>query len=294
MLPLIILLSVGAGWGLGVSLAKVGVAGGIRPVGYLFWLALGAGSVAFLICFARGKLPKLSNEHLRYYFLTAATRTASANLILYTVVQHIPAGVMSVILGTSPIFTYAMSLSLRMEPFFLSRLIGIFLGLLGVTLFVVPRESLPDPSMVWWVAAGLGAPILYSIANIIIDRMRPAEGDSVTFSVGMLWGSAIIVLPIALITGDFHVLWPPLSWAEAALCLHLMISGVAFFGLFELIRIAGPTFASQLTYIVTLTGMMFGFLIFDEAHSLWVWAGTALVLGGVGLVNLRTARARKP
>lgn len=291
VLPLAILFAVGSGWGLGVSLAKFGATNGIPPIGYLFWLALGAGAVAFAICVARGTLPGLGREHVRYYFLTAATRTASANFILYTVVQHIPAGVMAVILGTAPLFTYGLSLSFRMEPFYLTRLIGIFIGLGGVVLFMVPRDSLPDPSMAWWVAAGFGAPILYSIANIIIDRMRPATGDSLTFTVGMLWASAIIVLPVALLMGDFYPLWPPMNLADAALSTHILISGVAFFGLFELIRMAGPTFASQLTYIVTLTGIIFGILIFGETHSAWVWAGTALVLGGVGLVNFRTARA---
>ena len=292
ILPLLILLAVGTGWGLGVSLNKFGSANGIRPIGYLFWLAVGAGLVSFLICVARRKLPRLSREHLRYYFLTAATRTASANFILYTVVQHIPAGVMSVILGTAPIFTYGLSLSLRMEPFNAARLTGIVVGLVGVVLFVAPRESLPDPSMAWWVAAALGAPILYSIANIIIDRQRPSEGDSVTFAVGMLWATAIIVLPVALLMGDFYVLWPPLGWAELALFAHMVISGIAFFGLFELIRMAGPTYASQLTYIVTLTGILFGILMFGEVHSFWVWAATACVLGGVALVNAQSMRGR--
>ncbi len=69
--------------------------------------------------------------------------------------------------------------------------------------------------------------------------------------------------------------------------LHMVISGLAFFGLFELIRISGPTYASQLTYVVTLSGVTFGIVIFGEVHSIWVWSATALVLGGVGLVNMR-------
>ena len=83
----------------------------------------------------------------------------------------------------------------------------------------------------------------------------------------------------------------PLRTVDWVLCAHMLISGVAFFGLFELIRMAGPTYASQLTYVVTLTGMVVGIFVFDETHSVWVWAATALVLGGVGLVNMRTLRS---
>ena len=139
-----------------------------------FWLAVGAGLVSFLICLARRKLPRLSREHLRYYFLTAATRTASANFILYTVVQHIPAGVMSVILGTAPIFTYGLSLSLRMEPFNAARLTGIVVGLVGVVLFVAPRAKPARP--VDGVVGGRRA----RRAHSLFDRQhhhRPSKTD---------------------------------------------------------------------------------------------------------------------
>lgn len=290
LLPFLILLIVGSGWGFGVALVKFATANGIRPLGYLFWMALGAGCVAFMVCILRRNLPRYSVRHLRFYLLIGGVRLAGANVVFYTAIQHIPAGVMSVILGTSPIFTYAMSLSLRMEKFLLARLIGIACGLGGIVLFFAPSNSLPDPSMTGWVALGLCAPVLYSLANIFIERLRPAEGDSLTFAVGMLWAAALLVLPIALLTGQFHPIWRGVTWAEIALFVHMAINGLAFFGLFELIRVAGPTYASQITYIVTLTGVMFGIVMFGEVHSAWVWAATAMVLGGVALVNMRSAR----
>ena len=78
-----------------------------------------------------------------------------------------------------------------------------------------------------------------------------------------------------------------MTWVEIGLFVHMAINGLAFFGLFELIRLSGPTYASQITYIVTLTGVMFGIVMFGEVHSVWVWGATAMVLFGVGLVNLR-------
>ena len=166
MAPLSLLFAIGVGWGLGVVFAKYTGQNGIAPVGYLFWVALGGGAVAMVICWMRGSFPKLSCEHLRYYMLTAILRTASANLIFYTVVQHIPAGIMSVVLGTAPLFTYGLSLTFRMEKFSRVRLAGLLLGLAGVALFVLPRGSLPDPAMVWWVLAGFAAPIAFSASAV--------------------------------------------------------------------------------------------------------------------------------
>ena len=290
LLPPIILFAVGIGWGAGVSLVKFATAHGIAPLGYLFWLTVGGGLIAFGICAARRNLPRLTPTHLKYYGLTAGVRVAGANFILYTVVQHIPAGVMAVVLGTAPMFTYGLAYLFRMETFVPVRLIGLGCGFAGVVLFVAPRNSLPDPAMAGWVLAALGAPILYSIGNIVIERYRPAEGDSITFAVGMMWTASLIILPVAILTGQFHALWRPPSWAEYALFTHMMISGLGFFGLYELIRIAGPTYASQIADVVTLAGVVFGIAIFGEVHSIWVWAATAMVLSGIALVNSRPAR----
>ena len=288
--PLAILVVLGAGWGFGVSLVKFATANGIPPFGYLFWMTLGAGAVAFTICVVRRDLPRCTPRHLRYYLLVGAIRLAGANVVFYTAIQHIPVGVMSVILGTSPIFTYALSMTLRLERFFAARLIGIGCGLAGMVLFIAPRGSLPDPAMAGWTAFAVLAPLLYAEANITIEKLRPAEGNSITFSVGMLWAAALVILPVALATGQFHPIWHGVGRPETALLVHMLINGLAFFGLFELIRLAGPTYASQLTYIVTLTGVFFGIVMFDESHSIWVWAATAMVLGGVALVNRRPAR----
>ena len=117
ILPFMIMLIVGSGWGLEVALVKYGTTHGIRPFGYLLWMALGAGAVAFIVCVVRRRPPKTTPRHLRYYLLVGGLRLAGANVIFYTAIQHIPAGVMSVVLGTSPIFTYALSMSFRMERF---------------------------------------------------------------------------------------------------------------------------------------------------------------------------------
>jgi drug/metabolite transporter (DMT)-like permease len=46
-----------------------------------------------------------------------------------------------------------------------------------------------------------------------------------------------------------------------------------------LIRYAGPVFASQTAYVVTLSGVLWGIMIFDADHSLGVW----MSLGGMML-----------
>ncbi|MBT5037892.1 MAG: EamA/RhaT family transporter, partial [Rhodospirillaceae bacterium] len=44
---------------------------------------------------------------------------------------------------------------------------------------------------------------------------------------------------------------------------------------------------SQVAFIVTINAVMWGVILFDEQHSLWIWLALALVFGGVALVNWR-------
>lgn len=279
----------GIGWGAAVAIAKIATTGGVHPLGYVFWVAIIAALILSGICVIRGTRPGLTGQHLRYYVIIGGLRIVCANVVWYTTVKYVPAGALAVVLGLTPIFTYAISLMMRLEHFAALRMAGLSLGLVGVVLFVVPGGSLPDPSMIPWLLFGLLAPLTYSLANILIDRLRPETGNSLSLTTGMVWFGAAVMLPVSLLAGAFHIPSFPPSAPDIAVFGHAVISGFAFFALFEMIRLSGPTFASQLNYVVTLTGVLSGIAFFGEAPTWWVWAGTACVLSGVALVNKRQA-----
>ena len=279
----------GIGWGAAVAIAKIATTGGVHPLGYVFWVAIIAALILTGICVLRRTTPGLTKQHLWYYVIIGGLRIVCANVVWYTTVKYVPAGALAVVLGLTPIFTYAISLMMRLEHFAALRMAGLSLGFVGVILFVAPGESLPDPSMIPWLLFGLLAPLTYSLANILIERLRPETGNSLSLTTGMVWFGAVVMLPVSLLTGAFHVPSFPPSVPDMAVFGHAIISGFAFFALFEMIRLSGPTFASQLNYVVTLTGVLSGIVLFDEAPTWWVWAGTACVLSGVALVNKRGA-----
>ena len=279
----------GIGWGAAVAIAKIATTGGVHPLGYVFWVAIIAALILTGICVLRGTYPGGTKQHLRYYVIIGGLRIVCANVVWYTTVKYVPAGALAVVLGLTPIFTYAISLMLRLEHFAALRAGGLSLGFVGVVFFVAPRESVPDPSMIPWLLFGLLAPLTYSLANILIERLRPDTGNSLSLTTGMVWFGAIVMLPVSLLTGAFHVPSYPPSAPDLAVFGHAVISGFAFFALFEMIRLSGPTYASQLNYVVTLTGVLSGIAFVGEAPTWWMWAGTACVLSGVALVNKRQA-----
>lgn len=286
LLPLALLFLIGALWGGFFVLIKIGVTGGVAPTSYLFWFTLLSSFWLFLGAAVRGLRPRFARDHWRYYARLGLVRFTLANTILYTVQGKLPVGLMAVVMAFVPIFTYALSLAVRIERFYPVRAIGILVGFAGVMLIVLPRSSLPSPDLAGWVLLGFGAPLLHAIAYVALsEKSRPQGVDSMTLSSGTLLAASLFALPLSLALGEFHFIGWPLSAGEQALLGHSLLAAVNFYAIFELIRIAGPTYMSQGNFMSVGFGIVFGLVLFDESHSPFVWTAIATILAGVALVN---------
>lgn len=288
LLPVALLFLIGAMWGGFFALIKIAVTDGVRPVSYLFWFTLLSGSWLFLAGILRGRRPRFARADLAYYLKLGLVRFTLANMVLYTVQGKLPVGIMAVIMTFVPIFTYCISVLLRIEKFLWLRATGILLGFGGVMLIVIPKSSLPDPSLAVWVLIGFGAPLLHAVAYVALsEKSRPKNVDSITLSSGTLLAAALFALPLALVLGEFQTPGWPLRTGEIALLAHSLLAAVNFYMIFELIRIAGPTYMTQANFLSVGFGVAFGLVLFGETHSLFVWAAIGMMLAGVGLVNWR-------
>jgi len=55
---------------------------------------------------------------------------------------------------------------------------------------------------------------------------------------------------------------------------------------------AGPVFASQEAYVVTLAGVAWGMLLFGEVHSPWGWGALVAMIAGFALIKPHGVDAR--
>jgi drug/metabolite transporter (DMT)-like permease len=288
LLPIGLLFLIGGMWGGFFVLIKISVNDGVEPVSYLFWFTLLSGSWLFLAGVIRGKRPRFTRADAPYYLKLGLVRFTLANMILYSAQGKLPVGIMAVIMTFVPILTYCISVILRIEKFLWLRATGILLGFGGVLLIVLPKSSLPDPDLAVWVLIGFGAPLLHAIAYVALsEKSRPKGVDSITLSSGTLLAAALFALPLALALGKFQVLNWPLTVGQQALLAHSVLAAINFYAIFELIRIAGPTYMTQANFLSVGFGVVFGLVLFSESHSAFVWAAIALILCGVALVNFR-------
>lgn len=284
-LAFLLLLILGTNWGLGFSLAKFGRIGEIPALGYVFWQCIGAGIVLLVLCLARRRLPTMSGPHLRYYLLMGAFGIAVPAFNLVIVVGHIPVGVMTLVMTLSPLMTYGIAQFAGSDRFDPRRFGGMILGLSGALLIVLPDTSLPAPGMVPWVLLGILTPTLYASTNVYAGIKRPPDVDSLALAAAMQLASGVVIAPFTFLSGSFY--WPfgLASAADIALVCQIFASSLGSLLFFELIRMEGPVFMSQVAYIVTITGIIWGMYFFGEQHSPWIWASLIVILAGVTLVT---------
>ena len=61
----------------------------------------------------------------------------------------------------------------------------------------------------------------------------------------------------------------PLTAPDCVILLEIILSSIGYILFFQLIKIAGPVFYSLVDTIVSLTGLFWGFVLFQEKLNEW-------------------------
>ena len=97
--------------------------------------------------------------------------------------------------------------------------------------------------------------------------------------------AAIFCLVVTAATGQWWFGSAPFDWADASILFIMAIQVATYVMFFVCIRFSNSVFFSTVAYPETLFGVAWGYVIFSEAHSAWVWAALVLLLAGIYLVN---------
>jgi len=279
------LILLGVVWGTGYSIARFAMLNGVAPLGYSFWQSLGPALVLGIMAAYRKKLPSLNKQHLPYYFICGLTGIVIPNTTMYFAAPHLPASILAMIVNTVPIVAYPLALLARLETFNWQRMAGIALALAALMLIILPKASLPSSDMTPWVLITLITPLSFAICSIYIARFQPTDLDSITLSVGMLALSSTLLLPLVIGTHSFYLFHFPLTMPDGVVILEILLSSLGYLLFFRLIRTAGPVYYSLVDTIVVLTGLCWGYLIFDERLNQWTSLAVYLILVALLLVT---------
>ena len=282
----LVLVVLGVGWGSTQSLGKIATETGHQPFGLIFWqLAVGV-VVLGAVSAVRGKGLVWNRAAVKFYVVIACIGTIIPNATFYAAVAHLPAGVMSILISTVPLLAFPIALALGLDKFSLVRVAGLGLGLLGVALIADPGGG--GVSLGWVLVAMVG-PLFYAAEANYVAWSGTAGMDAVQAMFGVSLVGMLLAAPIAVGTGQW-VDPLPLGRAEGALILSSAVHAVVYSSYVWLASKAGSVFASQCSYLVTASGVLWAMVLLGERFSPLVWLAMAVMLAGVALVQPRMKR----
>jgi drug/metabolite transporter (DMT)-like permease len=285
VMPWTFLLFMGTAWGLSFSLGKIAVENGAKPFGISQFQAMFAGIILLIVTLSRGRPIRDLTGKFCFIFIVAMLGAAVPSVLFYSAAPHVSAGVLSLTVALIPMMTYGFSLPLKLESFSVRRCIGLTFGVIAICLIVLPQNSLPDRSALPWIYLACLSSLCYASENIVLSFKSATSLGPIRLAMGMNLIAAIILLPITLITESFFVPNFPLQTVDFAVIGLGLITAVAYTMFVMSVSLFGSVFSSQVGYLVTLTGVFWGILIFDESHSLWIWLSIATLLCGLVLVT---------
>jgi drug/metabolite transporter (DMT)-like permease len=280
----VLILAAGVIWGSTFSLALIATADGAHPLVLTTWQVTLSVVIFSGVCKYSG-VPVFRVKHLRQYCIVATIGIVAPDILYYSAAPHLSAGILSITVSTVPLFTYLFMWMLRFEKLVVKRAFGIVLGMAAILLLILPDHGLSGEDANFWILLVVICAVLYAAQNVYISEWITDDLNIRELLCGSTIVSVLFLFPATALLGH----GVPVSWifsrAGWAITALAIVSVAAYTIYFHTIKIAGPVFASQCAYIVTVSGVLWGIAIFSERHSLWVWLSVFVLMIGLALVS---------
>ena len=293
MIPWVFLLIMGAVWGLSFSLGKIAVESGAKPFGISQFQVTVSGLILLAITLIRKKPIRELKHQIRFIFMIALLGAAIPSVLFYYAAAHVPAGVLAITVALIPLMTYGFSIPFKMEKFSGIRFFGLVFGVIAICFIAMPENSLPDRSALPWILLACISAVCFAVENIILGLESAMTIGPIRLAMGMNLLAAVLLLPITLMTNSLFIPSFPPQTVDLAVMGLALITVVAYTMFVMSVGLFGPVFASQTGYLVTLAGVLWGILIFDESHSIWVWLSLVSMIIGLALVTPKRVTPRR-
>jgi drug/metabolite transporter (DMT)-like permease len=278
-------------WGASFLFIKVGVEE-IAPIDVAFSrVALGAAVLVGTVAVTRDRLPR-GRRLWGHLFVVAVLANSVPFTLLAYAEQHVTSVVAGLWNATTPLLVMLVAILMlpeeRPTP---RRVAGLVAGFAGVVVVLGPWRGLGGNELAGQLMC-LGAAACYGVFFPYARRFLAGEPDSgVSLSAGQML-CAVLQLGVATaIVGEA----PGRVSAEVAgslLALGALGTGVAYILNFAIVRAAGATTASTVTYVVPVVSTVLGITVLGEGLEWNQPAGAAVVLLSVAASQglLRTRR----
>jgi drug/metabolite transporter (DMT)-like permease len=285
-------------WGTSFLFIKIGLEGLSPGQVVLARLTAGAAALVVMCAVTRQAVPR--DPAVWGHLLVMAVLMCVFPFLMFAwAEQNVSSGMASILNATTPLMTMLVALTaLPQERPTRTRLIGLMVGFVGVTLVLAPWRPASAPgllshsaagaggsndSVLWGQLACLAATFSYGIAFVYLRRFVSPRGlpalPVATVQVGL---GALLMLALSPVLA-----WEPidLTWrvTAAMAALGVLGTGLAYVWNTNIVAGWGATNASTVTYLTPLFGVVAGTVVLAERLSWNEPVGAVIVIIGIAV-----------
>ena len=249
------------------------------------WVAFGRSGIAALLLLAYAAIRRtdLQFKTCKWNYVVLGAFQSALPFFLFAYAETIlSASLGAIINATSPLFGLIIGLIIRDEQFAWDRMLGVFVGIVGVSIVVGSSDTTLTARLLQGVLMAAGAACSYGIASNYTRRnVRGAP------SLGM---AAYSQLFAALMLTPLLFFFPPTApiTAEAVwamVLLGVLATGIAYILFFRLVVDVGPVISLTVTFLVPVTALVWGIVLLNEHIAPSQYIGSIVVLLGTALTT---------
>lgn len=276
----LLLVGTGVCLGVGLPLSKAAARVGVSPVAFAAWPTLVAAAAMTGWALWRHGRPLAPGRLAVYGLIAGLLGQALPSTLSFWLSTRAGASYASFAYTMPSMFTLALSMAAGIERFRLMRVLGVLAGSGGPLLLAgsVPSGIDGDTALLA-IGALFAIPLAIGAGNVYRQIALPAGVPNEWLGAMTLVGAALWLLPLPFLQARgpgaaMHAFAIGLMAAQTA----ALAAGFLLF--FALQRRADPVIFSFMGYVVTLTALLAGALVFGEAIPLRALPAAALIAIG--------------
>lgn len=271
-------------WGSGFLATKVGLQHAAPFTFLSLRFAVGIACLLPLVMFMRPRFPATGIELRHVVIAGLLMHAVHLGGSHYTQYLGMSAGITAVLLSVQPLVTALIAARWMKEALALRQWIGIFVGLVGVTLVVWHKMDVHEAT--WGSLIAVTVALAGVTAGTLYQRIFCPLVDLRAAALVQFVATLIVLAPLSAAFEDMQVRW---SWALLATIAFLVIGAsiLAVSALHLLMRRGQAARVTSLVYLTPIFAVVLEWLTFDVVPSGLSMVGIVTTCGGVALAMWR-------
>ncbi|MBL8162675.1 MAG: EamA family transporter [Anaerolineae bacterium] len=281
-------------WGSSFLFIRVGVEQ-LTPFQLVF-IRTGIAAVGLnVIVLLRGKRLPTDWAGIRALLVLGIVNTVLPFVLITWGETSVESGLASVLQGTAALFTLVVAhFAFTDERINSKKVVGLVTGFIGVVL--LSSRSWQEGSIITGDLLGqlaiVAASFCYALGGVYGRKAIQNRLDPIVVAAGAMTVAAIATGILMVVSpamgGQPNTLLSDLrpNVLFSALMLGFVNTWVAYMLFYPIVNVLGAARTSMVTYIVPLVGLTLGAIVLNEAVDIRLLIGAALIIGGIGIVNL--------